>query len=111
MARGPSGPSRRKTDFSRSWTPSRIEVLYFCALRGIVEGALRGQGHARHGEHVAADRRFKIDADRRRRAQRTQAACDGMAVALAHLVLGRDRKAHAEIDEGLELGISEIVAV
>ena len=81
------------------------------ALRRVVEGALRGERHARHGEHVAADRRFEIDADRRRRAQRAQPAGDGMAVALRHLVLRRDREAHAEIDEGLQLGVGEVVAV
>ena len=57
------------------------------------------------------DRRFEIDADRRRRAQRPQPAGDGMAVALRHLVLRRDREAHAQIDEGLELGVGEVVAV
>ena len=46
-----------------------------------------------------------------RRAQRAQPAGDGMAMALRHLVLRRDREAHAQIDEGFQLGVGEVVAV
>ena len=57
---------------------------------------------------IADSRSTPIDGAR---AERAQPAGDGMAVALRHLVLRRDREAHAEIDEGLELRVGEVVAV
>ncbi len=81
------------------------------ALGGIVERALGGERDARNRQHVAVDRRFEIDAQGWCRAQGAQAAGDGMAMAIGHLDFGRHREGDAEIDEGLELFVREVVAV
>ena len=57
------------------------------AVGKIVEAALLPQGNARLRQHVTTHHAFKVNAERRRFAQRAQSARDGMAVALRHFAL------------------------